>query len=144
MIRTLPRTVNTRMGALFVLAALAVLGGDSLADFSVALIAGVIVGVASTVSVAVPVAVSLERRNPAHREGGRHPRSRTDPPAPGGPTPTARNGRGGLIPRREAVARVPCPGHGSVLDRWTGAFPRPVRRRAARCRSPPQGGIGEW
>ncbi|MGH4031826.1 protein translocase subunit SecD [Actinomycetota bacterium Odt1-20B] len=64
-IQTLPRTVNTGMGALFVLAALAVLGGDSLADFSVALIAGVLVGMASTVSVAVPLAASLEERWPA-------------------------------------------------------------------------------
>ncbi|ATL25266.1 protein translocase subunit SecD [Streptomyces formicae] len=64
-VQTLPRTVNTGMGALFILAALAVLGGDSLADFSLALIAGVLVGVASTVFTAVPLAVALEHRNPA-------------------------------------------------------------------------------
>ncbi|WP_428957042.1 protein translocase subunit SecD [Streptomyces sp. cg35] len=64
-VQTLPRTVNTGMGALFVLAALAVLGGDSLADFSLALIAGVVVGMASTVFTAVPMAVTLERRRPA-------------------------------------------------------------------------------
>ncbi|QCX74600.1 bifunctional preprotein translocase subunit SecD/SecF [Streptomyces sp. YIM 121038] len=70
-VRTLPRTVNTGMGALFVLAALAVLGGDSLADFSLALIAGVVLGMASTVSVAVPAAVLLERRSPAPRRPAR-------------------------------------------------------------------------
>ncbi|MFI7322223.1 protein translocase subunit SecD [Streptomyces venezuelae] len=64
-VQTLPRTVNTGMGALFILTALAVLGGDSLADFSLALIAGVLVGMASTVFTAVPIAVALERRNPA-------------------------------------------------------------------------------
>ncbi len=64
-VQTLPRTVNTGMGALFILAALAFLGGDSLADFSVALIAGVVVGMASTVFTAVPVAVQLEGRYPA-------------------------------------------------------------------------------
>ncbi|MFE1951041.1 protein translocase subunit SecD [Streptomyces sp. NPDC059524] len=64
-VQTLPRTVNTGMGALFVLAALAVLGGDSLADFSLALIAGVVVGMASTVFTAVPLAVTLESRAPA-------------------------------------------------------------------------------
>lgn len=64
-VRTLPRTVNTGMGALFILAALAVLGGDSLADFSLALIAGVVVGMASTVFTAVPIAVALEERSPA-------------------------------------------------------------------------------
>ncbi|WP_331732746.1 protein translocase subunit SecD (plasmid) [Streptomyces avidinii] len=63
-VQTLPRTVNTGMGALFILAALAVLGGDSLADFSVALIAGVLVGIASTIFTAVPIAIALEHRNP--------------------------------------------------------------------------------
>jgi SecD/SecF fusion protein len=64
-IQTLPRTVNTGMGALFILAALAVLGGDSLADFSMALIAGVVIGMASTVFTAVPIAVQLEGSRPA-------------------------------------------------------------------------------
>ncbi|GLW50622.1 protein translocase subunit SecDF [Streptomyces sp. NBRC 14336] len=63
-VQTLPRTVNTGMGALFILAALAFLGGDSLADFSVALIAGVVIGMASTVFTAVPIAVQLEGRYP--------------------------------------------------------------------------------
>ncbi|MFF1510196.1 protein translocase subunit SecD [Streptomyces sp. NPDC058326] len=63
--QTLPRTVNTGMGALFVLAALAVLGGDSLTDFSVALLAGVVLGMASTVFTAMPLAVALETRRPA-------------------------------------------------------------------------------
>ncbi|MGV9315325.1 protein translocase subunit SecD [Streptomyces sp. NPDC003691] len=78
--QTLPRTVNTGMGALFVLAALAVLGGDSLADFSVALLAGVVVGVASTVFTAMPLAVILTsgrrdrpRRDPARTARDRHP-----------------------------------------------------------------------
>ncbi|MBM7173388.1 protein translocase subunit SecD [Streptomyces sp. G44] len=70
-VRTLPRTVNTGMGALFILTALAVLGGDSLADFSLALIAGVVVGMASTVFTAVPIAVALERRSPAPPPSGR-------------------------------------------------------------------------
>ncbi|NGO68599.1 protein translocase subunit SecD [Streptomyces boncukensis] len=64
-LRTLPRTVNTGMGALFVLVALAVLGGDSLTDFSVALLAGATAGMASTVCTAVPLAVALEGRHPA-------------------------------------------------------------------------------
>ncbi|MEV7568922.1 protein translocase subunit SecD [Streptomyces tanashiensis] len=63
--QTLPRTVNTGMGALFVLVALAVLGGDSLTDFSVALLAGVVLGMASTVFTAMPLAVALETRRPA-------------------------------------------------------------------------------
>ncbi|MFC5143085.1 protein translocase subunit SecD [Streptomyces aureoversilis] len=64
-LHTVPRTVNTGMGVLFVLAALAVLGGDSLADFSVALLAGVLFGIGSTVLTAAPIAVILEGRRPA-------------------------------------------------------------------------------
>lgn len=63
-LRTLPRTINTGLGAMFILAALAVLGGDSLTDFSVALLAGVTVGMASTVFSATPLAVVLERWKP--------------------------------------------------------------------------------
>ncbi|WP_445398697.1 protein translocase subunit SecD [Streptomyces sp. LE64] len=71
--QTLPRTVNTGMGALFVLVALAVLGGDSLADFSVALLAGVILGIGSTVFTALPLSVILQTRRPEQR---REPRVR--------------------------------------------------------------------
>ncbi|ANW21603.1 protein translocase subunit SecD [Streptomyces clavuligerus] len=62
--QTLPRTVNTGMGALFVLVSLAVLGGDSLADFSVALLAGVVLGTASTVFTAMPLVVEGQLRYP--------------------------------------------------------------------------------
>ncbi|WP_411086540.1 protein translocase subunit SecD [Streptomyces sp. 061-3] len=68
-LQTVPRTVNTGMGALFILAALAVLGGDSLADFALALLIGICVGTYSSVLTAVPVALTLERS------------SRTPPPA---------------------------------------------------------------
>ncbi|MEV0438853.1 protein translocase subunit SecD [Streptomyces spectabilis] len=89
-LRTLPRTVNTGMGALFVLAALAVLGGDSLADFSLALIAGVVLGMVSTVSVAVPAAVLLERRSPAPRRPARP----AEGPRPRSPLEARRRDRG--------------------------------------------------
>lgn len=60
-LQTVPRTVNTGMGALFILAALAVLGGDSLTDFALALLIGVCVGTWSSVFTAVPGALVLER-----------------------------------------------------------------------------------
>lgn len=66
-LRTLPRTVNTGMGALFILVALTFLGGDSLTDFSVALLAGVVFGMTSTVLTATPLAVVLERWKPEAR-----------------------------------------------------------------------------
>ncbi|MGW8801942.1 protein translocase subunit SecD [Streptomyces sp. NPDC055775] len=61
-LQTVPRTVNTGMGALFILAALAVLGGDSLEDFALALLIGICVGTYSSVLTAVPVALTLEKR----------------------------------------------------------------------------------
>ncbi|KGM14336.1 preprotein translocase subunit SecD [Cellulomonas bogoriensis 69B4 = DSM 16987] len=64
-LQTLPRTVNTSVSTLFVLVALLVLGGDSLGDFALALVLGVIVGTVSTVAVAVPLTTGLERRYPA-------------------------------------------------------------------------------
>ncbi|SCF56376.1 protein translocase subunit SecD [Streptomyces sp. Ncost-T10-10d] len=64
-LQTVPRTVNTGMGALFILAALAVLGGDSLADFALALLIGICVGTYSSVLTAVPAALLLERSSKA-------------------------------------------------------------------------------
>ena len=73
----MPRTVNTGLGAVFILAALAVLGGDSLTDFAVALLIGIGVGTWSSVFTATPLAVIFEsrsspqapRRAPVRREG---------------------------------------------------------------------------
>ncbi|MGW7368297.1 protein translocase subunit SecD, partial [Streptomyces sp. NPDC054841] len=82
-LQTVPRTVNTGMGALFILCALAVLGGDSLADFALALLIGVCVGTYSSVLTAVPAALVLEGRwgAPAATAGGRgrRPVTRRDP-----------------------------------------------------------------
>ncbi|MFF3171811.1 protein translocase subunit SecD [Streptomyces sp. NPDC057900] len=64
-LQTVPRTVNTGMGALFILVALAVLGGDSLADFALALLIGIVVGTYSSVMTAVPAALVLERGSKA-------------------------------------------------------------------------------
>ncbi|NUR93500.1 MAG: protein translocase subunit SecD, partial [Nonomuraea sp.] len=66
-LQTVPRTVNTGLGALFVLVALAVLGGDSLRDFAIALVTGIVVGTLTSSFVAGPAAVVLGRydRRPA-------------------------------------------------------------------------------
>ncbi|WP_433405681.1 protein translocase subunit SecD [Streptomyces sp. CA-146814] len=83
-LQTVPRTVNTGMGALFILAALAVLGGDSLTDFALALLIGIVVGTWSSVFTAVPGALVLERTTSA------------PPPVPG-------NTRRARAPRREPL-----------------------------------------
>ncbi|MEU2787323.1 protein translocase subunit SecF, partial [Streptomyces sp. NPDC007110] len=62
LLQTLPRTVNTGMGAAFILTALAVFGGDSLTDFALALLIGVAVGTYSSMFTATPLAVELHRR----------------------------------------------------------------------------------
>ncbi|MFI6564284.1 protein translocase subunit SecD [Streptomyces sp. NPDC050534] len=61
-LQTLPRTVNTGMGAAFILTALAVLGGSTLTDFALALLVGLAVGTYSSVFTAVPLALQLRAR----------------------------------------------------------------------------------
>ncbi|MFD3409894.1 protein translocase subunit SecD [Streptomyces cyaneofuscatus] len=84
-LQTVPRTVNTGMGALFILVALAVLGGDSLADFALALLFGIVVGTWSSVFTAVPGALVLERTTTA------------PPPVPG------KSSRRARAPRRDPL-----------------------------------------
>jgi SecD/SecF fusion protein len=70
-LQTVPRTLNTGLGALFILAALFLLGGDSLTDFALALLIGIVVGTYSSVFVATPLVVTFEgRRGPAAPRAG--------------------------------------------------------------------------
>ncbi|WP_406311699.1 protein translocase subunit SecD [Streptosporangium sp. NBC_01639] len=85
-LQTVPRTVNTGLGALFILGALAVLGGDSLADFAVALLIGIVTGTLSSALVAAPLAIVFERRSSA------------PPPRPGpGRAAGRREGSGAVV-----------------------------------------------
>jgi SecD/SecF fusion protein len=61
-LQTVPRTVNTGMGALLILASLAVLGGESLTDFALALLIGLVVGTYSSVLTATPLAIEFNNR----------------------------------------------------------------------------------
>jgi SecD/SecF fusion protein len=85
-LQTVPRTINTGLGALFILAALFVLGGDTLTDFALALLVGILVGTYSSVFVATPLLVVFEQR--AGRRSER---------------PPARSGAGGRRRPRGAV-----------------------------------------
>ncbi|MFB6955696.1 protein translocase subunit SecD [Streptomyces sp. NPDC056309] len=88
-LQTLPRTINTGMGAVLILISLTLFGGDSLTDFALALLIGLVVGTYSSVFTASPLAIELHR----HQRGGRRRGS-------GG-------GAGGGKPaRRSAPARV--------------------------------------
>ncbi|MFD7442846.1 protein translocase subunit SecD [Streptomyces sp. NPDC059909] len=62
-LQTLPRTVNTGMGAVFILSALTLLGGDSLTDFALALLIGIVVGTYSSMFTAAPLAIELHARS---------------------------------------------------------------------------------
>jgi len=64
-LQTVPRTVNTGLGAMFILGALAVLGGASLTDFAIALLIGIAVGTYSSMFTASPIAIELQARSSA-------------------------------------------------------------------------------
>lgn len=76
-LQTIPRTVNTGIGAIFILSALAFLGGDSLKDFAIALIMGLSIGVLGTIFIASALAVLLEERFPFDPD--RQPKKQVDP-----------------------------------------------------------------
>jgi SecD/SecF fusion protein len=69
-LQTVPRTLNTGLGAMLILATLAVLGGASLQDFAIALLLGLSVGIYSTMFTAAPLAIWAEEhwepRPPSH------------------------------------------------------------------------------
>ena len=66
-VETIPRTVNTGLGSMFILAALVVLGGDSLQDFAIALLVGLVVGTFSSVVVATPLLTYFHEKWPMSR-----------------------------------------------------------------------------
>ncbi|HQR26087.1 MAG TPA: protein translocase subunit SecD [Nocardioides sp.] len=79
-VETMPRTVNTGLGAMFILAALAFLGGDSLQDFAIALLLGLAIGTYSSVFTATPLVTYLQERWPMPRVARQRQRA-----AQGGP-----------------------------------------------------------
>ncbi|WP_409059674.1 protein translocase subunit SecD [Streptomyces sp. SYP-A7185] len=64
LLQTLPRTINTGMGAAFILTALATLGDPPLTDFALALLIGLAVGTYSSMFTATPLAIELKNRVP--------------------------------------------------------------------------------
>ncbi|MDQ3618866.1 MAG: protein translocase subunit SecD [Actinomycetota bacterium] len=72
-LQTVPRTINTGLGALFILVSLYLLGGDTLTDFALALIVGILVGTYSSVLTAAPVAIAFERLSGVEKALPVHP-----------------------------------------------------------------------
>ncbi|WP_394345547.1 protein translocase subunit SecD [Actinorugispora endophytica] len=60
-LHTLPRTVNSGIGGIFILATLAIFGGSSLTDFSIAMLVGLVSGMFSTVFVGTPLSIWLHK-----------------------------------------------------------------------------------
>ncbi|MEU8721178.1 protein translocase subunit SecD [Streptomyces antimycoticus] len=58
-LQTLPRTVNTGMGAALILTALALIADDTLADFALALLIGLAVGTYSSIFIAAALTIEL-------------------------------------------------------------------------------------
>jgi SecD/SecF fusion protein len=84
-LQTIPRTINTGLGALFILVALWALGGETLADFALALLAGILIGTYSSVFTATPLALELEVLSPSvPTPKSRGSRTRSARPSPSG------------------------------------------------------------
>ncbi|MDQ3953549.1 MAG: protein translocase subunit SecF, partial [Actinomycetota bacterium] len=90
-LQTVPRTINTGLGALFILVALYFLGGETLTDFALALIVGILIGTYSSVFTAAPVAVAFERLS-GEDAGASVPQSRREPPPEAAPAPAPSRG----------------------------------------------------
>jgi SecD/SecF fusion protein len=59
---TLSRTINTSLTIFFVLLAIFIFGGDVIRGFSFALLIGIVIGTYSSICVATPIVVDLDRR----------------------------------------------------------------------------------
>jgi SecD/SecF fusion protein len=108
-LQTIPRTINTGLGALFILAALFVLGGDTLTDFALALLVGILVGTYSSVFVATPLLVAFEQRSGGTLPAPRRPAARepvTEPVA-ASTTPRPATDRTGARARSSAPRPKP-------------------------------------
>ncbi|UYM04753.1 protein translocase subunit SecD [Solicola gregarius] len=79
LLQTLPRTINTGLGAMFILGALAFLGGASLTDFSLALLLGLGIGIFSSIFTASPLALLFERIWPAAKAAEKKKAKVADP-----------------------------------------------------------------
>jgi SecD/SecF fusion protein len=115
-LQTIPRTVNTGLGALFILVALYLLGGETLRDFALALLVGIVVGTYSSVFTATPLAVRLEGLSTDRRTGRPGLGGRT---APSAPLPSPRSERAS-----ERAAEVLIPASPSASASAPAATPR--------------------
>ena len=130
-LQTLPRTINTGLGALFILGALYVLGGDTLTDFALALIVGILVGTYSSVFTAAPLAVALEGRGaPPTASRAQAPLRPSASPPPPIPAPAAAERAGDPEPLATVAARP----RTAAARRPSTAPPRPRKKKGKKRR----------
>jgi SecD/SecF fusion protein len=60
---TLSRTINTSLTIFFVLLAIFIFGGDVIRGFSFALLIGIVIGTYSSICIATPIVVDLDKKN---------------------------------------------------------------------------------
>ena len=109
-LQTVPRTINTGLGAVFILAALFVLGGDTLTDFALALLVGILVGTYSSVFVAAPLLVAFEQRSASQPVTAPRPAARepiTGTVAAGSQSTAGTDSSRGTGPRPRTTPRRP-------------------------------------
>lgn len=109
-LQTVPRTINTGLGALFILVALYLLGGETLTDFAFALILGILIGTYSSVFTAAPVAVAFERLSggdapAASSHPSKHPQQMKRETAATAPATASKTTAGSPRPRAGASKR---------------------------------------
>ncbi len=125
-LQTIPRTVNTGLGALFILVALYALGGETLTDFALALLIGILVGTYSSVFTAAPLAVAFEGRVAPTGGGGGVDTAPL--------TPSARRG-----PARQERSEAPANrGDGGQKQALAGVGGRPTSSPRPGTRPPPR------
>jgi SecD/SecF fusion protein len=103
-LQTVPRTINTGLGALFILVALYFLGGETLTDFALALLIGILVGTWSSVFTATPLAVLFARDAPIAASGRPTPKKVLVPA--GGPARVGDGDDGPALPQPVRPART--------------------------------------
>ena len=101
-LQTIPRTINTGLGAFFILISLYFLGGETLTDFAFALIVGIAVGTYSSVFTAAPVMVNFE-----YFSGSEH--HRPDPSQREPLLPVAKSVDASTATAEEGTAEAPAP-----------------------------------
>jgi SecD/SecF fusion protein len=123
-LQTVPRTVNTGLGALFILVALYLLGGETLTDFALALLIGILVGTYSSVFTATPLLIAFEHRGSLPATAAEPtPRRRTPTGSPVEEPIAERPGD-----RVEAAVGRPKPRSGRPAGRPAGAKGKRKRR----------------